>query len=188
MCQLYGCSTSGGWGLGSGASSLLDDRSAAFERRPAATSGLVVALANFNRVAAWSARYFFPVTVHPRHSRYGATTLAKVFRSGNCPKMHTAFWFQNESGPQMATEFGNRPAPLRQENAWRNQNVLRMAGSGLTALWAARSPGMSRLRPDSKADNSRGFLSAILTNPLSRHQRLACFISMSLNRARRLYP
>lgn len=60
--QASRCSTSGASELASGACSLLADRSAALSRRAAATSGLVVALANLRRVAAWSVKYFLPAT------------------------------------------------------------------------------------------------------------------------------
>ena len=58
--QFSVCSTSGAWGLASSASSLLGERSAALSRRPAATSGSVVVMANLRRSAACSTRYFFP--------------------------------------------------------------------------------------------------------------------------------
>lgn len=68
---LSGCSTSGGRGLASGASSLLAERSAALSRKPAATSGSVVAIANFKKVAACSVRYFLPGTIwFPVTTRY----------------------------------------------------------------------------------------------------------------------
>src|SRR5205823_4596005 len=55
----------------SGASSLLAERSAAFPRKPAATSGSVVAIANFKKVAACSVRYFLPGTIwFPVTTRY----------------------------------------------------------------------------------------------------------------------
>lgn len=75
------CSTSGARGLASSACLLLDERSAAFDRRPAATSGSVVAFANFRSVAAWSAKYFFPITISSRHVAPHAKTRCGRFRS-----------------------------------------------------------------------------------------------------------
>jgi hypothetical protein len=88
--QPSGCSTSGAWGLMSSVSSLLDERSAAFERRPAATSASVVAFANFRSVAAWSARYFFPTTIVPVTLNPMSKTLSGGVSSRNCTKMYTA--------------------------------------------------------------------------------------------------
>lgn len=82
--QPCGCSTSGAWGLASGASSILAVRSAALSRRRAATSALVVAFANLSRVEAWSARYFFPTMSFGPHNwiLFRVTTQETGIRSG----------------------------------------------------------------------------------------------------------